>query len=154
MRIISLLAAVAMGLALWRHDTSTAVACLIIYACMLGLYGIMWLSVQKHRRPGESLRKAFRRSALSAAETKSAHCNSLTCNIESGDTLGCPAKLHNAFVDLDCGHHVMIKVSQPPNLGDTVWCPGHRRFGPAEQHVITAMGLKTAPSKKTLVAMR
>lgn len=110
-----------------------AVAILILVAIFLlnGQWAILWLLAipvagtvfstavivlmdYRRRQPGEAFLDWYGRV--------------LSRNSQSADETF-ELKYQTTF--LDCGHRVQVASSAPTIIGQKVWCPGHRRFGPA-----------------------
>lgn len=89
---------------------------------------VWWLGTMllfgKHRRPGEGLR------ALSARMLEPQHT-------EHSFEESFQQALSYRYVEFDCGHTVFDRFPKGiPQANEQLYCPGHRKFGPAQQQTV------------------
>jgi hypothetical protein len=105
--------------------------------CGLGLI-IMVLISAPHRRDGEAVRTWIWRGP----------------NRDPAD--------HEAryyYAPLSCGHQAQIKAFESPQPGEVMWCPGHRRLGPARMVLVESPSAEDSlfgysPRRKSVDARR
>jgi hypothetical protein len=104
----------------------------IIAGCYVLMTGLIMSLTARTRRPGESAWACMHRS-LDEVENKK----------ERGT---------DHYVTASCRHLVQVYSPQTPAVGDVIWCPAHRRFGPAERATVTdPYGLSSEQRKKIIV---
>jgi hypothetical protein len=104
----------------------------IIAGCYVLMTGLIMSLTARTRRPGESAWDCMHRS-LGEVGSKEDH-----------DT--------DHYVIANCGHLVQVYAPQTPAVGDVIWCPAHRRFGPAERATVTnPYGLSCKQRKKKII---
>jgi hypothetical protein len=91
---------------------------------------LVWLMYANKRRPDESLRQLSRRMTQELNKY-----SALSRGRRSGRS---GPERQYWYVGLNCGHVVFDSFPGGlPSVDDTFWCWGHRRFGPAQEQVVT-----------------
>ncbi len=113
---------------------------IVANAVLAGDWGTVWATVMfcgglltfslvitallraRNRRPGESFGVWYRRAVNSTTTEDEYH-----------------------YVRLACGHRGQIRAPVYPAPDTVVWCPGHRRFGPALRTTVIVRPLTNRP---------
>lgn len=90
---------------------------------------IMFAMAGKYRRPGETMWQCLKRYNVDLNERsrhREAHRGEFDWDTDWG----------YRYLTLGCGHIIFEYFPKVPEVGDTYWCYGHGRFGPAQEHEI------------------